>query len=128
MYLIASSELPGLSPDDLRIVSLLARYHRRAEPRELHPGYQELGSAGQEVVKKLAALLRVADALDREHLARVSSITAKIGGDAVVLGLQIRGSAALEEWALWKKGSMFQKVYGKPLRLDPPKRAGAKSR
>lgn len=126
MYLIASADLPGLSPEDLRIVALLARYHRRAEPRDAHPGYQEIGETGREVVRKLAALLRVADALDREHLARVSSITAKIGDDAVTLRLQIRGSVALEEWALWKKGSMFQKVYGKALRLETAKKGHAK--
>jgi exopolyphosphatase/guanosine-5'-triphosphate,3'-diphosphate pyrophosphatase len=126
MYLIASAELPGLSPEDLRIVALLARYHRRAEPRDAHPGFQEIGATGREVVRKLAALLRVADALDREHLARVSSITAKIGDDAVTLRLQIRGSVALEEWALWKKGSMFQKVYGKALRLETAKKGQAK--
>jgi exopolyphosphatase/guanosine-5'-triphosphate,3'-diphosphate pyrophosphatase len=126
MYLIGSSELPGLSPDDLRIVALLARYHRRAEPREAHPGYHELGTGSKDVVRKLAALLRVADALDREHLARVSSLTAKIGDETVTLRLQIRGSVALEKWALWKKGSMFQKVFGKSLRLDTAKKSGSK--
>jgi exopolyphosphatase/guanosine-5'-triphosphate,3'-diphosphate pyrophosphatase len=126
MYLIASSELPRLSPDDLRIVALLARYHRRSEPRDSHPGYQELGGAARDVVRKLTALLRVADALDREHLARVSSITVKIGDDSVTLRLQIRGSVALEEWALWKKGSMFQRVYGKALRLETSKKGNAK--
>lgn len=118
MYLIENSELPGLSSDELRIVALLARYHRRAEPRDDHPGFQLLETEDRELVRKLAALLRVADALDREHLARVTSLTATPEAEALHLHLGIRGSQALEEWALWKKGSMFENVFGIPIRIE----------
>jgi exopolyphosphatase/guanosine-5'-triphosphate,3'-diphosphate pyrophosphatase len=117
-YLITHSELPGFSPAELTAVGLLARYHRRAEPKDSHPGFLDLSEADREVVRKLAAILRVADALDREHVARVASLRPRVESDAVVLEIETRGDLALEEWALQKKGQMFEGVYGKPIRLE----------
>ncbi len=118
MYLIEHSELPGLSPADIRLVALLARYHRRAEPKPTHLGFSDLEEADRERVRKLAAMLRVADALDREHVGRVVSLDARIAEDAVVLKVQTNGSLTLETWALRKKGKMFESTFGKPVRLE----------
>lgn len=118
MYLVSNSELPGLSPNDILLVALLTRYHRRAEPKPSHLGYGELNEDRRATIRRLAALLRVADALDREHVARVVSLQARADGDSVVLELETRGSLALEEWALRKKGKLFERVYGSPLRIE----------
>ena len=118
MYLIQNSELPELSPADLRLVALLARYHRRAEPSGTHPGYRDLGPEDRERVRRLAAILRVADALDREHVCRVQEIRGRVAGDAVTLRLRTRGRLTLEEWALRKKGRLFDAVFRRPLRLE----------
>jgi len=118
MYLIAGSELPGLSPADLEIVALLARYHRRSEPRDTHPVYQDLDEADRSVVCRLAGILRVADALDREHLSRVASLNAIRSQGAMILELEVRGSVALEAWAIRKKGKLFETTFGLALRLD----------
>ena len=118
MYLIQNSELPELSPADLRLVALLARYHRRAEPSETHPGYGDLGPEDRERVQRLAAILRVADALDREHVCRVQEIRGRVAADAVTLRLRTRGRLTLEEWALRKKGRLFDAVFRRPLRLE----------
>ena len=118
MYLIENSELPELSPAELRLVALLARYHRRAEPKQTHPGYQELGATERERVRRLAAILRVADALDREHVCRVERIRARIEEDVVTLRLRTRGRLTLEEWALRKKGKLFDSVFRRLLRIE----------
>ena len=118
MYLIEQSELPELSPADVRLVALLARYHRRAEPRPTHLGYADLGEPDRARVRALAALLRVADSLDQEHVSRVSAIAARIEENAVVLRVQTRGKLTLEEWAFREKGRMFESVFGKPVRLE----------
>lgn len=117
-YLIVNSELPGFSPAERQLVGFLARYHRRSEPRDSHPGFLELNESDREVVRKLAAILRVADALDREHVARVASLRPRIEEDEVVLEIETRGDLTLEEWALRKKGQMFENVFGKPVRLE----------
>jgi exopolyphosphatase / guanosine-5'-triphosphate,3'-diphosphate pyrophosphatase len=116
-YLIASSELPDVSPEDLPLVALVARYHRRGEPAPEHPEFAGLPEKEQTTVRVLSALLRVADALDRGHVTRVTGLRVREEEDALVLELQIRGSLALEDWALRKKGRLFQKVFGRPVRL-----------
>lgn len=117
-YILEHSELPGISPDHLRIVALLARYHRRAEPRPGHPDFDPLHEEERRVVRRLAPLLRVADALDREHVARVSRLRPRVDEDRVILELECRGRPALEEWALRTKGRLFERVYGRSLQLQ----------
>lgn len=118
MYLIANSELPGMSPKDLQLVALLARYHRRSEPKSTHAEFEALRAEDQETVRKLAAILRVADALDREHVERVSGLHARIEDDVVMLELETRGTLTLEAWALRAKGRMFESVFGLPLEIE----------
>ncbi len=119
MYLIAESELAGLSPAELGIVALLARYHRRAEPRDTHPGYQELDDAGRARVRILAGFLRVADALDREHVARIESVRVIEESGTLTLEVTARGGLALEAWALRKKGALLERTLGRTLELRP---------
>ena len=69
-YLIANSEIFGLNRNEIVLVSQIARYHRRSVPRPSHPAYMALSRESRVVVNKLAALLRVADALIRGHRRR----------------------------------------------------------
>jgi len=112
LYLIHNSEVPGVSRDDRTLAALVARYHRRAEPKEEHFLYADLPGEERERVRRLAALLRLADALDREHLQKVPSFSARIEDGRLLLELEGRGELLLEHWALRKKGRMFTSVFG----------------
>ncbi len=112
LYLILHSEIPGIAPNELPLVALVARYHRRAEPRPGHYLYRDLKSADRRRVERLAAILRIADSLDREHLQRVRSVEAKIHEDRLELRLERRGRLLLEQWALRKKGKLFARLFG----------------
>ena len=115
LYLILHSEIPGIAPDELPLVALVARYHRRAEPRDGHFLYRDMNPSDRRRVEKLAALLRIADSLDREHLQRVHSVEARPHEDRLELRLERSGSLLLEQWALRKKGKLFARIFG----LDP---------
>jgi exopolyphosphatase/guanosine-5'-triphosphate,3'-diphosphate pyrophosphatase len=117
-YIIANSELPGLSPEDTQRVALITRYHRRSEPKESHEEFAELDSDGKEEVQKLAAILRVADALDREHQGHVKRVLATQKGGKIVLALETGDDTSLEHWAFSKKSPLFKRVYGLELVLD----------
>ena len=112
LYLILHSEIPGVAPDELPLVALVARYHRRAEPRSRHYLYGDLSRADRRRIEKLAALLRLADSLDREHLQRVHGVAARVRDDRLELRLERGGSLLLEQWALRKKGKLFARVFG----------------
>ncbi|MDX1395269.1 MAG: Ppx/GppA phosphatase family protein [Gemmatimonadota bacterium] len=117
MYLILHAEIAGVSPSELPLVALVARYHRRADPREEHYVYCDLSPEDRERVSRLAALLRVADSLDREHLQRVHALEAVYADGAVDLRLSGEGPLLLEQWALRKKGKLFDRVFGVPPRV-----------
>lgn len=117
-YLISNSEMPGLSEDETRIVALIARYHRRSEPRDDHEGFRDLSQDDRQAVRKLAGILRVADALDHEHRQHVRSVVAKQEGDCIVLTLETEGDTSLEDWAVEKKSSLFERAFSASLRLD----------
>ena len=82
-----------------------------------HYGYGDLSESNQERVERLSALLRVADALDREHLQRVQCVDAAVRNGTVHLEATASGDLLLERWALERKGSMFEKVFGRGLEL-----------
>ena len=111
MYLILNSELPGLADEDVPLVALVARYHRRAEPSDDHELWNTLKEPDKDRVRKLASILRVADALDREHLQRVERVGAYREKDRLLLDLTGRGDLLLEHWAIKRKAKMFRSTF-----------------
>ena len=70
------------------------------------------------MVNKLAALLRVADALIRGNYRRVQDIRFHRQGDELIIGLPGVGDILLEERAITAKGGLFEEVYGMKIRLE----------
>jgi exopolyphosphatase / guanosine-5'-triphosphate,3'-diphosphate pyrophosphatase len=125
-YLIANSELPAFTPRQILLVALVARYHRRGEPQEDHEGYADLPRGDREVVDRLAALLRIADALDREHQQQVSTLTATVRkGEELVLAVEGTGDLLPERWAVQRKAKMCERVFGLRVRFLVPGEADA---
>ena len=60
---------------DLDLVANVARYHRKAHPSPKHLGFSQLSPSNQEIVRKLSALVRVADAFDFKHGQQVDSLS-----------------------------------------------------
>ena len=66
-YLIKNGDLRGFHPDEIEVIALVARYHRRGTPKRSHEEYAGLSSALRRTVRTLASILRVAESLDRSH-------------------------------------------------------------
>src|SRR5437660_962289 len=60
-HLIEHAELLGMTPAERIIVANIARYHRGAEPKKKHANYGRLDKTLRRRIKKLSAILRVAD-------------------------------------------------------------------
>jgi exopolyphosphatase/guanosine-5'-triphosphate,3'-diphosphate pyrophosphatase len=84
-YVIRSTDrLSGFTQDEVELLALVARYHRKSEPRAKHPEFAALSADDQQVVRVLAGLVRIAIGLDRNHASRVA--TAEVSArDGVVL-------------------------------------------
>lgn len=112
MYLIQNSTLFGLSREDVALVALVARYHRRALPALSQPEYAALDRDERITVSKNAAILRVADALDRNHLQQIADPTIAVTNGELVITVDGAEDLTLERLALKEKGPLFEEVYG----------------
>jgi exopolyphosphatase/guanosine-5'-triphosphate,3'-diphosphate pyrophosphatase len=99
-YLIRASELLGFSPAEIEMIALVARGHRKQAPRLSDPEMQILAPSNRRLVRGLAALLRVADALDRTHFGVIKRLRISRQGGRLLISAETGGeSAELELWA-----------------------------
>jgi exopolyphosphatase / guanosine-5'-triphosphate,3'-diphosphate pyrophosphatase len=112
-YLISVSEIFGLSRDDLAIISNVARYHRRAAPQKSHLPYMALDSDARVLVNKLAALLRVANALDADHLQKVKDVKVVQEDGGWVLEVEGAGDLTMERLAALSRSDHMSDVFGR---------------
>ncbi len=117
MYLILNSDLFGLTQDDMSIIALVARYHRRAMPTASHDEYMALSRDDRIAVSKMAAILRVADALDRNHMQNVRHLAFSREKNDFVITVSDIEDLTMERLALKEKGNLFEEVYGMPVSL-----------
>jgi len=111
-YLVDAAEIFGLRKADKGIVSNVVRYHRRSSPMPSHVPYMSLPRLERAVVSKLAAMLRVADCLDKSHQQKIRNFTLEKERDNCILWIQEEGDFSLEREGLVKKGGMFADVFG----------------
>ena len=111
-YLILHSDLPGISEAETQILACVARYHRKSHPKASHEGYHLLDKQGRERVRRLAAILRIADGLDREQQSLVSEIRVQVKTPDVQFYISVHYRAAIEVWSAKQKGSLFEEVFG----------------
>lgn len=111
---------PALVPDETErsLVALLARYHRRAWPSPRHRRFAALGKDDRKCVRRLAALLRLADALDYSRQGLVEDISARIGKKRVELCLQAKAPCPEEMRRAKVKGDLFEAEFGRELRCS----------
>jgi exopolyphosphatase/guanosine-5'-triphosphate,3'-diphosphate pyrophosphatase len=82
--IVKSSSLP-FSKKERKIIGLIARYHRGALPNRSHKYYGKLDSESRYYIRKLAALLRFADGLDRNHRSSITDISCQITDDNIII-------------------------------------------
>lgn len=116
-YLITHAVLDAFDPREIEIIAHVALYHRGASPKASHPTLAALKPWQQRAIRKLAALLRVADALDRTHASRVEELYCAIRGRKVTLEVLSRYAVDLELEAAGETARLFEKVLGASLRL-----------
>jgi exopolyphosphatase/guanosine-5'-triphosphate,3'-diphosphate pyrophosphatase len=117
-YLIKNGDLRGFHPDEIEVMALVARYHRRGTPKRSHPQYAQLPATLRRTVRTLASILRVAESLDRSHAQPISGLEVHDRGDDVVIQLHSGGDAELEVWATARHLEPFEQVVSKPVRLE----------
>jgi exopolyphosphatase / guanosine-5'-triphosphate,3'-diphosphate pyrophosphatase len=111
-YLALNGDIPGLEGRDRAVVASLVRYHnRKSQPAGHHVAYSSLNSNDQRIARRLAALLRIAEALDHSHRQRVTNLDASFQRGAVGLQIKARGDAAEDLRDANRSAELFEKEF-----------------
>jgi exopolyphosphatase / guanosine-5'-triphosphate,3'-diphosphate pyrophosphatase len=122
-HLILHADLLGMDPEEQVAVATIARYHRGAAPKKSHEDYGGMDRMARRRIRRLAAILRVADGFDRGHAGAVGRIKVRWLGRAMRLtavparpGLPLR----LELWGASRKASLLEAVAGVKVEIVSP--------
>ena len=120
-HLILHADLLGMSPTEQVIVAHVGRYHRGAPPnRNKHPAYAQLDKRTRSRIRRLAAILRVADGLDRGHVSAVDKVKVRWMDRALRLTpvpVPRAKSLRLELWGGSRKSALLEKLIGVPVEI-----------
>ena len=112
-YLVANADVAGFSDQERQLVALVARYHRRSPPEAGRPDLEGLAPGQLRLLRRLVALLRTADALDRSHHQPVLGLRATALDGRVRLSLKTRGDIDLELWDVEREAGFFRQALGR---------------
>jgi exopolyphosphatase/guanosine-5'-triphosphate,3'-diphosphate pyrophosphatase len=104
-----------MSPRERLLVGVISRYHRKAPPSKRHPEFTALTPEERRQVRRLAALLRVADGLDRGHVAAVEKVRLRLTATRLLIEAVPRLATTdlkLEIWGASRKADLLEKLLG----------------
>jgi exopolyphosphatase / guanosine-5'-triphosphate,3'-diphosphate pyrophosphatase len=112
-YLIKNADLLGYTEDEKAMIANIARYHRKSHPKSKHENFQTLSEEQREVVVKLAAILRIADGLDRSHSGAVEDVVCRRSNGTIMFRLKrFEGlPVEMEIWGAEHKKGLFEKTF-----------------
>ena len=117
-YLVRNGQLRGFTPDEIEMLGAIVRWHRRGEPRASDE-FPLLDAAAIARVRALAALLRVADGLDRSREGNVAGIDVTVNPSLVLIRPRtaVGHDAELEVWGARRKRELLEKVLDREVEL-----------
>lgn len=113
-YVVRNSELAGLTDHEIEVIALVARYHRKSGPKPSHPEFVHLDADAQQVVRTLAAILRVAIGLDRSHDGRVAGLRVERRAKRLLVEAVARDHAdiSLDVYTAHERSGLLEQVLG----------------
>ncbi len=112
-YIIRNSEcLTGFSNREIEIIAQVARYHRKSAPKPKHTEFVRLNSTDQHIVKMLAAILRVADSMDRTHKSLIRTLHCQADSRELNILLETRNGETppLEIYTAENRASLLEEM------------------
>lgn len=116
-HLIVHAGMPGFSPEERRLIAAVARYHRGSLPKARHEEIQGMTDEERAAVSRLAALLRIADGLDRSGGQRVTGLEVEVADAEVVIRIAGDSSLDAEVYGAMRKADLFEAVWGLRVRV-----------
>lgn len=111
-YIIKNSEIFGLTPNEVTILSIIARCHRGAWMPQTDETFSLLSRSDRLLILRLTAILRVADALDRCHGKNFTDFSLERTSTTLVIHPKTVQALTLEAKSLEQKGDLFESTFG----------------
>jgi len=126
LYLIKNSEMPGFSGDEIALMATIVRYHRGSLPRKTnntrsrreHEDYFALDRHKRGTILRLAAILQIADGLDRSHRQLITDVRCEITEGTVTFVTTSAGECELEIWSAERKSTWFSDLFKVGVRFE----------
>jgi exopolyphosphatase/guanosine-5'-triphosphate,3'-diphosphate pyrophosphatase len=112
-YLIRHAQLRGFTPEEVQLLAGLARWHRRGEPKL----GDDFGLVDRHQLRVLAAILRLADGLDRSRSNAVDHVDVSVGPSLVMIRLRSSRDTELELWGARRKRDLFEKLFERDVEI-----------
>ena len=109
----------NFSRESVELIAQVARYHRKNPPDLEHEEFAALSPAERLRVQQLAALLRIADGLDRSHQQHIRHFSAEILPGRIVIHLSSEHPSSREIAAATRKADLAQAVFQRELLFVP---------
>ena len=111
--LIMSCDILGFSEMDKKIVALASYYHaHRLFSGKRHAEVEEMSAEIMPLVAKIAALVRLADAMDRSYQQKIKVCKVSVKDGTMLIEAKSKVDLTLEEWTFAGKAIFFEEVYG----------------
>lgn len=117
LYIIRHADLKGFKESEIEIMANVSRYHRRSTPKARHTHYSKLPKEDKQRIKKLSAIIRIADGLDRSHYQNVQGMIVEKNRSEVTIKLKTESEPQLEIWGAMRKNALFEEVTGRTLKI-----------
>ncbi|MEP6754237.1 MAG: HD domain-containing protein, partial [Chthonomonadales bacterium] len=116
-YLVRHSDLLGFNDTEINVIANIALYHRKSIPKKKHENLADLSRASRKLVETLSAIMRVAEGLDRSHLALVEDVHLEKFEEPMRMRLTIVSPAdcQLELWGVESGKDLWESMFGMPM-------------
>jgi len=111
-YLVANSEIFGLTGSEVQIAAHVARYHRRSAPKPSHLEYMSLSRENRIIVNKLSAILRLAKAMDVSDVRQIDQLRFDLREDVLTIHIPGLSEHSLRKRSMEIRSDVFEDVYG----------------
>jgi exopolyphosphatase/guanosine-5'-triphosphate,3'-diphosphate pyrophosphatase len=114
-YLVLSAGLPGFSPRETALVGQMCRYHRKGSPT-LGESEPLARTGDQALLERCAAVLRIAEQLERSRDQAVDDVRVEVAGDVARLHVRAHDDVTTGRWAAERQRDIFERAFG--LRME----------
>lgn len=117
-YLIRESQFVGLTERERSMVALIAHYHRGDTPGNRDAAFKALSRSDRTAVKVCAAIIRLVEEFDREHLQRVSRVKAMRTGSCLTIKLSAKTKLLVERVGAQTRKKPLERALGMEIQVS----------